>query len=126
MKELFPFAIIDWIPIQDRAGTLLNPEYNKHINLDLLHLSGCFYFCQILYISVEGFCFTCINDSLSLNNVYGNIFDMEVKELLENKKAVELRKLIFGGSRAPKEFICQKCVFMKESIQKYQEMWRDV
>ena len=42
--------------VQDRAGTLIHPQYGNQINIRCSHLSGCFYFSQILYLSLIHIC----------------------------------------------------------------------
>ena len=123
MQDLFPQAVISRIPVQDRAGTLIHPQYGNQINIRCSHLSGCFYFSQILYVSVDGLCFPCINDGLLLQYTYGNIYSTSIKDMMEGPKAVGLRSTIFGGRPAPNDFMCRRCVFMQRNLQEYETTW---
>ena len=123
MRKRFPSAIINPLQIQDRAGTVPDKEYRLNINLKDRHLYGCFYFSQILYVSVTGDCFPCINDSIRLKYRFGNILQQSLPEIYHGAFYHELRSKIFGLSEAGRNFMCRKCIFMQKNKLSYYKTW---
>ncbi|MDD4492810.1 MAG: radical SAM protein [Eubacteriales bacterium] len=97
----------------DRAGILKTPYYmNIDIKDDFLH--GCTTYLNHLNINVKGEAFLCCNDYFQ-SNIYGNIKNVSIYEILNSKEAIKLRKIIFGNEKADKNFICRKCNVMQIS-----------
>ena len=104
----------DYGESDDRAGALTN-QYAKNINIENEFLYGlCPETLNWLYISVNGDVFICNNDYFQ-NITYGNSSDYTMDDLVNNRKLQDLRKMIFGATQPPNDFLCRKCDHMRVS-----------
>ncbi len=94
----------------DRAG-LVKDRYAMNIRIGGL-LYGCSQVTNWLHVGVNGDIFICSMDYYK-NEVYGNIRDGEIADILKSEKARLLRKRIYGAENAPEDYICRKCIDMK-------------
>lgn len=94
----------------DRAGTLDN-QYAQNIHIKS-SLAGCESPLQTMNIGWNGDVILCCNDYYK-KNIYGNIRDGKLEEILRSEKAIALRKQVFGETQTDDEFLCRKCWFMK-------------
>lgn len=90
----------------DRAGTLEN-EYNQAVQVDG-RLRGCSWPLNHAYFSVTGDMFICCND-YHQREIFGNIRDGSVHEIMTSPEAVGLRRRVFGVEQAPDDYICRTC-----------------
>lgn len=95
----------------DRAG-LLKDKYAQNINISG-NLYGCGKVLNWMYVGVHGDCFICHHDYYQ-REVYGNITEGEINEILLSEKSKNLRKKVFGIAHAEDNFICRKCFEMDE------------
>lgn len=93
----------------DRAGLLKN-QYAQHI-YNNRRLGGCKRFLKWMSIGVEGDAYICCHDYYK-KNIYGNIRDGSLADILSSEKAQKMRKIIFGGNIPSDQFICNKCFEM--------------
>ena len=96
----------------DRAGLLKN-KYFQDVHIYEPHLYGCRLALDTLYIGVNGDCFICCQD-YNQREVYANIKDGSIKEILSCNAAQKIRKRVFGYEIAPDDFLCRRCKIMKE------------
>lgn len=99
----------------DRAG-LVTEKYFQNVNL-YGKLLGCIWPLRWMFIGVDGSCFLCHHDYYQ-KEVYGNIKDGEIKEVLNTQAAQIMRKNVFGNVVAKDDFICRKCHDMLEFSEK--------
>jgi radical SAM family protein/iron-sulfur cluster protein len=97
----------------DRAGFLTNTKYAQNIHITEGFLYGCHYPLWQLNISVDGNCFICCQD-FEQKEVFGNILDGEIDEIINSERAQNLRKEIFGGRTASPNLICRRCALMAQ------------
>ena len=110
----------------DRAGILKN-KYWQNIK-NLYPFSGCRNLVNYLYVDGNGDLFICDND-YHKKYIYGNIKDGEIEYLLRSPKLIELKKIIFGAKTGTKNFICNCCSEMQESLyisNKWQEVLKNI
>lgn len=101
--------------ITDRCGTVKDTKYKKFIKIDEERLYGCNVPEEWIYFDVSGNMFLCCEDFFR-ESTYGNIKDGTIEEILNSKKSVELRGCVSGKRKAPKNFICRRCINMKYNI----------
>lgn len=101
--------IVAWDTV-DRAGLLKN-KYNQNVNLNG-KLFGCKKVLEWLYVDVNGNCFICFND-FYVNNVFGNILESEIQDIVDGEKYATLMKKLFGNEEASEDFLCRSCYEMK-------------
>jgi radical SAM protein with 4Fe4S-binding SPASM domain len=77
-------------------------------------LYGCGKVLNWMYVGIEGDCFICHHDYYQ-REVYGNIKQGEINDILISEAAQLLRKRVFGVELAPNDFICRKCFEMDEN-----------
>ncbi len=114
IRKLFPSIPLYMYESYDRAGSL-NNEYYQNIMIKDPYLTGCFMVTDRVIISVDGYLLLCCNDYHHINQL-GNIKDKSLHDLLSNPKINQARQYIWGGAKATDEFICRKCVLMRDSI----------
>lgn len=90
----------------DRAGTVAG-EYAQNIFVEG-PLRGCSWPVNHVYFSVRGDVFLCCNDYYQ-REVFGNIKDGSVHDIMTSTAAVGLRRQVFGVQDAPESFICRNC-----------------
>ncbi|WP_329173311.1 radical SAM/SPASM domain-containing protein [Streptomyces sp. NBC_01477] len=90
----------------DRAGELTN-EYHQGV-FAAGRLRGCSWPLNHAYFSVTGDMFICCND-FHQREVYGNIRDGSVHDVMTSPDAVRLRRRVFGVEEAPQDYICRTC-----------------
>ena len=95
----------------DRAGNLKN-RYSKNILIKGKLSQGCLMVINWIHINTKGYFFTCCED-YSQSNIYGNIKDGSIYDIVNSEKAIELRKKIYGYDLSNEDFLCRKCVNMK-------------
>lgn len=110
-EPLIGSTIIPW-GTGDRAG-LVNNEFSKNILIKDKRLFGCRLLLHQLHVSVDGDCFICCED-YHQEEKFANIKDGDIKDIIANDKAVLLRKYVFGKEEAPADFICRRCIYMKQ------------
>ena len=103
--------IVVW-ETNDRAGVMKN-KYAKSIDLQGA-LFGCERVLNWIHIGVHGECFLCCEDYYQ-RVVYGNIEDGEIGQIASGLPMQTLRKQVYGGAEAPKDFLCRKCYNMQEA-----------
>ncbi|MGW2572923.1 radical SAM/SPASM domain-containing protein [Streptomyces sp. NPDC001537] len=92
--------------VSDRAGALTN-EYHQGIYAPG-RLRGCGWPLHHAYFSVTGDMFICCNDYYQ-REVYGNIRDGSIHEIMMSPAALRLRRRVFGVEKAPDDYICRTC-----------------
>jgi len=90
----------------DRAGLLKN-KYAMNYN-HTGNLYGCMQILNKVCVGVMGNFFICTMDYYQ-KDVYGNIKDGEISDILKSQKAQLIRKQVFGAESPPKDYICRKC-----------------
>ncbi len=90
----------------DRAGALTN-EFGQLIHVEG-RLTGCSWPLNHAYFSVTGDMFICCND-YHQREVFGNIRDGSVHEIMTSPAAVQLRRRVFGVEQAPNDYVCRSC-----------------
>lgn len=111
IEKKFPSAGITAIPSFDRAGVLKN-YYNQDIHLNKRYLNGCGFVLTNVHIGIDGEMYLCLEDFFK-KNVYANITDGSLSQILQCNKLQELKKKIWGDIYAEPDFICRKCIVMK-------------
>ena len=97
----------------DRAGNLKNKYFlNLHYTKQL---RGCTHGIRWLSIDIDGDCITCCMD-FKKENTFGNIRNQSIQEMLQDTKAVTLRKKIFGAQYSEADFICRRCLDCKQAV----------
>jgi uncharacterized Fe-S cluster-containing radical SAM superfamily protein len=97
-----------WITrMVSRAGTLTNPDYVS-VSRHLGRLSGCLNYLQKLSVNVDGEVFLCCND-YAQRNVLGDLRKSSIEAIVTGRRAVQLRRWIFGAADPPDGFICSCC-----------------
>ena len=71
--------------------SLLN-IYNKE-------LYGCRQIIRWLHVGIHGEVFTCCMD-FHKENIYGNVLEEDIADIINGDKAISLRRRIFGAERA--------------------------
>ncbi len=90
----------------DRAGDV-GAEYAQDVHVEG-RLTGCGWPVQHANISVVGDLFLCCNDYYQ-REVFGNIRDGSIDELMTSDAAVNLRQRVFGVANAADDFLCRRC-----------------
>jgi len=90
----------------DRAGAV-GGHYNQAVHITG-RLRGCSWPLNHAYFSVRGDLFICCNDYYQ-REVYGNIRDGTLHDVMVHPRAVKLRRRVFGVEDAPKDYICRTC-----------------
>ncbi|MFI0220344.1 SPASM domain-containing protein [Streptomyces lydicus] len=90
----------------DRAGDV-GGAYAQGVRIEG-RLTGCGWPVQHANISVAGDLFLCCNDYYQ-REVFGNIRDGSIDELMTSHAAVSLRQRVFGVAEAPEDFLCRCC-----------------
>lgn len=90
----------------DRAGLLKNKYAMNYYHKE--ELCGCSKIIKELNISVDGDFLICTMDYYQ-NDVFGNIKDGEISDILKSEKAQLIRKGVFGAETTPDDYICRKC-----------------
>lgn len=90
----------------DRAGDV-SGVYAQGVRIEG-RLTGCGWPVQHANISVAGDLFLCCNDYYQ-REVFGNIRDASIDELMTSNAAVSLRRRVFGVTDAPEDFLCRRC-----------------
>ncbi|MEU3022069.1 radical SAM/SPASM domain-containing protein [Nocardiopsis alba] len=90
----------------DRAGDV-GGEYRQDIRVQG-RLTGCGWPLAHGNISVRGDLFLCCNDYYQ-REVFGNIRDGALDEIMRGDVAVGLRRKVFGVAQAADDFICRRC-----------------
>lgn len=90
----------------DRAGDV-GSEYFQDVHLEG-RLNGCGWPVHHANISVRGDLFLCCNDYYQ-REVFGNIRDGSIDDLMTSDAAVSMRRRVFGVSEAPEDFLCRRC-----------------
>ncbi|MFF4735127.1 radical SAM/SPASM domain-containing protein [Streptomyces sp. NPDC001262] len=90
----------------DRAGDVGGP-YAQDVYVEG-RLTGCGWPVQHANIGVTGDLFLCCNDYYQ-REVFGNIRDGSIDELMTSDAAVSLRRRVFGVATAPNDFLCRRC-----------------
>lgn len=90
----------------DRAGDV-GGAYAQDVYVEG-RLTGCGWPVQHANISVTGDLFLCCNDYYQ-REVFGNIRDGSIDDLMTSEASVRLRRLVFGVADAPKDFLCRRC-----------------
>ncbi len=90
----------------DRAGELKN-DYAQEVWIDG-PLRGCSWPLNHAYFSVTGKMFICCND-YHQREVFGDIRDGTLHEVMGSPAAVALRRRVFGVDRAPEDYLCRTC-----------------
>lgn len=90
----------------DRAGVLTN-EFSQQIAVTG-RLTGCSWPVNHAYFSVRGDMFICCNDYYQ-REVFGNIRDGSLDDVMTSPLAVKLRRRVFGVDTAPSDYICRSC-----------------
>ena len=57
-----------------------------------------------------------INTDFKKENTFGNIRNQSIQEMLQDTKAVTLRKKIFGAQYSEADFICRRCLDCKQAV----------
>ena len=92
--------------LSDRAGALEN-EYHEGVVVTG-RLRGCNWPLNHAYFSVRGDLFICCNDYYQ-REVFGNIGDGSLHEIMTSEAALRLRRRVFGIEMAPQDYICRSC-----------------
>lgn len=90
----------------DRAGDV-GGEYAQEIHVEG-RLTGCGWPLHHANFSVRGDMFICCNDYYQ-REVFGNIRDASVDEIMRSQAAVEIRQRVFGVRPAADDFLCRRC-----------------
>lgn len=98
-------------PTLDRAGCLKN-EYHQNIQVSGKLPGWCFRPLTWLVFSAKGDIVLCAND-YNQQNVFGNIKDGKIIDILNSTFAQNLRKQVYGELEPPNNFICRNCEYMK-------------
>jgi hypothetical protein len=108
LKERFGPSGAEVLPTQtcDRAGTVKG-KYHQSIRVDG-PLRGCSWPVNHAYFSVRGDMFICCNDYYQ-REVFGNIQQGSIHEIMSSPAAVRLRRRVFGVEPAPEDYICRTC-----------------
>lgn len=117
LKKRYGFLIddnLDNYQTFDRAG-LLDNQYSQGVHIKGKLHGACKRVLNNLYLSVCGDAFVCCNDFFQ-KTAYGNIRDGSIDDLIFNKKAQQLRKMICGVEDAPDDFLCRKCKDMQNAM----------
>lgn len=98
-------SIVRYITM-DRAGLLKNKYNMNYYHKD--ELCGCMQIIKELRVGVNGDFFICTMDYYQ-KNVFGNIRDGEIADIMKSEKAQLIRKQVFGAEIAPENYICRRC-----------------
>jgi MoaA/NifB/PqqE/SkfB family radical SAM enzyme len=90
----------------DRAGAV-GGKYHQNVRVDG-RLRGCTWPVNHAHFSVRGDMFICCNDYYQ-REVFGNIGDGSVHEIMTSPAAVRLRRRVFGVESAPADYVCRTC-----------------
>lgn len=90
----------------DRAGEL-GAEYFQDVQVTG-RLTGCGWPVHHANISVTGDLFLCCNDYYQ-REVFANIGDGSIDELMRSDAAVALRRKVFGVADSSADFLCRRC-----------------
>ena len=104
------YPIVSW-PTHDRAGSLKG-LFNQHIDLKENCMFGCTSVIAQMHINVFGETFLCCNDYYQKHK-FGNIQEAGIFQLLNNEKAISIRKQVYGKTKASDDLICRNCIEMK-------------
>ncbi|MFH1618320.1 MAG: radical SAM protein [bacterium] len=100
----------------DRAGAVSQGRYRKDVHVAGL-LAGCRLPLTVVVISIHGDLYLCCEDYYQ-RNVFGNIRDGSLEEVMSGPKAERLRRQVFGAETAPDDFICRNCGHMKQAVER--------
>ncbi len=108
VKERYePQGVTVYAPeASDRAGELAN-EFAQGLHIDG-PLNGCSWPLNHAYFSVTGDMFICCND-YHQREVFGNIRDGSVHDIMTSPAAVQVRRRVFGVESAPDDYVCRGC-----------------
>ena len=73
---------------------------------------GCTSVIAQMHINVFGETFLCCNDYYQKHK-FGNIQEAGIFQLLNNEKAISIRKQVYGKTKASDDLICRNCIEMK-------------
>lgn len=90
----------------DRAGLLKNRYAMNYHHKD--ELCGCMQIIKELRVGYNGDFFICTMDYYQ-KDVFGNIKDGEIEDIMKSQKAQLIRKRVFGAETAPEDYICRRC-----------------
>jgi MoaA/NifB/PqqE/SkfB family radical SAM enzyme len=103
----------------DRCGLLRN-RYYLGINVQGT-LAGCSNVLNWLFVSVDGNCFICCED-YHQKEIFGNIGNGSLQEILSSSAAQELRKKVFGAVPSCSDFLCRHCSLMKDRTDRLRQL----
>ncbi|MEO0435233.1 MAG: radical SAM/SPASM domain-containing protein, partial [Cyanobacteria bacterium J06656_5] len=90
----------------DRSGVLSNGYFqNVHIKN---RLNGCSWPVNHAYFGVDGTVFLCCNDYYKTERL-GSVVNQSLEQIFSSKKAVDIRRRIFGVNVASEDHVCRKC-----------------
>ncbi len=99
--------------IMDRAGHV---PFGLHPDKPHAHVRGCTSLgsrpLQHLHITATGICVLCPQD-YHYQHVVGDLRKETVAEILVGPELVRLRRLVYGLDEAPEDFLCRKCIFVR-------------
>ena len=75
-------------------------------------LPGCSNVITFLTIGIDGECYLCCMDYFKKYSI-GNILNMEIYEIMQSEKAVNIRKKVCGYLESDPNFLCRKCEHMQ-------------
>lgn len=90
----------------DRAGSLKG-KYNQGVAVKG-RLRGCSWPLNHAHFSINGDMFICCNDYYQ-REIFGNIKDGSIAEIMESPAAIVLRRKVFGVDMAEEDFVCRSC-----------------
>lgn len=90
----------------DRVGEV-GAEYFQDVRMGG-RLTGCGWPVHHANVSVRGDLFLCCNDYYQ-REVFGNIRDGSIDDLMSNDDAVRLRRRVFGVAEVADDFLCRRC-----------------
>lgn len=106
----YPNVEIHDTQVTDRAGTIKN-YYSMNIHIKG-NLYGCSHQINCLHIKANGQLVICCAD-YNCCHTYGDVKKDRIVKIINDEKAKQIRKKVFGEESAPDDFICRKCVNMK-------------
>lgn len=103
-------------PTDDRAGQVTGDRYCTH-QRHRGRLNGCSLCLSELNVSWDGTAFLCAQDYDQAYS-YGSLLAMSIEEMVSSYRYRQCRRWIFGLDSPPEEFICRRCAWTCEQVQR--------
>lgn len=100
----------------DRAGSLTN-KYFQNYAINETFLAGCVTMNEAVNVTVDGDITLCCNDYYR-KNLFGNLRNNSLSSLLTSNLYTKYKRIIWGGEKAPTDFICRNCIMMEMAFER--------